>query len=143
MKKEIKQSWFFHQSPEEVWEYLTAPDLIEQWLMRTEGFEPVAGKEFRFTFPPKPDSRYEGIVRCKVLEAIPFTKLSYSWNGRTRDMARSYFSVVTWTLVRKDKGTELELVHSGFELMEDILMHTSGWKGCLKRFEENINAVEK
>ena len=32
MKKEIQQTWHFKQSPQEVWEYLTEPELIEQWM---------------------------------------------------------------------------------------------------------------
>jgi len=77
MQKEIKQTWHFKQSPQEVWEYLTKPGLIEQWLMKTN-FKPIAGHKFQFTFAPKPDSKYEGAVNCEVLELKPFTKLSYS-----------------------------------------------------------------
>ncbi|HET9824031.1 MAG TPA: SRPBCC domain-containing protein, partial [Chitinophagaceae bacterium] len=67
MPKEIKQTWFFRQSPREVWEYLTKPELIEQWLMKND-FQPIVGHKFRFTFIPKKDSEYEGTVHCEVLE---------------------------------------------------------------------------
>ncbi len=30
------------------------------------------------------------VVNCEVLEVKPFTKLSYSWNGRTQDKSRNY-----------------------------------------------------
>jgi len=76
-QKEIKQTWHFKQSPQEVWEYLTKPGLIEQWLMKTN-FKPIAGQKFQFKFAPKPDSKYEAAVNCEVLELKPFTKLSYS-----------------------------------------------------------------
>ena len=52
MQKEIKQTWHFEQSPQEVWEYLTKPELIEQWLMKTD-FQPILGFKFRFTFTAK------------------------------------------------------------------------------------------
>ncbi len=142
MQKEIKQTWFFQQSPTEVWEYLTRPELIEQWLMKSD-FQPIAGHKFRFTFMPKPDSNYEGVVHCEVLEVRPFTKLSYSWNGSTQDKSRSFNSTVVWTLVPKENGTELQLQHNGFELLDDILTHTNGWNSCLKRFEEHINSFQK
>jgi len=142
MQKDIQQAWFFTKSPKEVWEYLTKPDLIEQWLMKSD-FQPVAGHKFRFTFEPKENSRYEGIVYCEVLEVIPFTKLSYSWNGSTNDRKRKFSSVVMWTLVPKENGTELQLQHSGLTFLEDILNHTNGWKVCLARFEELITAIKK
>jgi len=142
MQKDIQQAWFFTKSPKEVWEYLTKPDLIEQWLMKSD-FQPVAGHKFRFTFEPKENSRYEGIVYCEVLEVIPFTKLSYSWNGSTNDQKRKFSSVVMWTLVPKENGTELQLQHSGLTFLEDILNHTNGWKVCLARFEELITAIKK
>ena len=28
MQKEIKHTWHFNQSPQEVWEYLTKPELL-------------------------------------------------------------------------------------------------------------------
>jgi uncharacterized protein YndB with AHSA1/START domain len=142
MQKEINQTWFFHHSPNEVWEYLTKPELIEQWLMKTD-FQPIAGYKFRFTFTAKPGSTYEGIVDCEVLEVKPFTKLSYTWNGATQNKSRNFNSTVVWTLVAKDNGTELQLQHNGFEVLEDILNHTNGWISCLKKFEEQINAIQK
>ncbi|MDP4261592.1 MAG: SRPBCC domain-containing protein [Bacteroidota bacterium] len=140
MQKEIKQSWHFKQSPEEVWEYLTKPELIEQWLMKND-FQPIVGHKFRFTFVSKPDGKYKGGVDCEVLEVKPFSKLSYSWNGGTKDDSRTFSSIVVWTLIPKDNETELQLQHNGFTILDDILTHTEGWKICLKRLEESINAI--
>lgn len=142
MQQEIKQTWFFRQSPQEVWEYLTKAELIEQWLMKNN-FKPEKGCKFQFTFTPKPNSPYDGVVNCQVLEIIPFTKLSYSWNGRTQDKSRAFNSIVVWTLVPKDNGTELQVQHSGFKALEDILNHTNGWNSCFKKLEEHINALAK
>jgi uncharacterized protein YndB with AHSA1/START domain len=61
MQKEIKHTWFFNQPPQEIWEYLTKPVLLEQWLMKTD-FQPIAGHKFRFTSPSGK------IINCKVLE---------------------------------------------------------------------------
>jgi uncharacterized protein YndB with AHSA1/START domain len=141
MQKDIFQKWFFQQPPGKVWEYLTKPDLMEQWLMKTD-FQPIVGQIFRFTFVPKPDSEYKGVLRGEVLEVTPLVKLSYSWDGYTKD-GRSFTSKVVWTLFPKDNGTELQLLHQGFTILEDILNHTSGWNICLKRFEELINGFKK
>jgi uncharacterized protein YndB with AHSA1/START domain len=138
MQREIKQSWQFRQSPEEVWEYLTRPELIEEWLMKTN-FKPVKGQKFQFTFTPKPGAKYHGVVDCEVLEIIPCSRLSYSWNGSTFDENRNYHSVVEWTLVPKGNGTELQLSHDGFTVLEDILTHSNGWNSCLAKMENLIN----
>jgi uncharacterized protein YndB with AHSA1/START domain len=141
MQKEIKQSWFFEQPPEVVWEYLTKPELIEQWLMKCD-LQPIVGHKFRFTFVSKNEAKYDGTVDCEVLEVKPFTKLSYSWNGNTNDRKRTFNSKVMWTLIPKENGTELQLQHNGLIMSEDILTHTDGWNRCLKRFEELLNAVK-
>lgn len=140
MQKEIKQSWHFKQSPEEVWEYLTNPALIEQWLMKSD-FQPVAGHRFRFSFTPKEGSEYAGTVNCEVMEVKPCSRLSYTWNGGTQDGSRNFNSLVVWTLIPEAGGTELQLEHNGFALLEDMLNHSNGWNSCLKRFEEKINTV--
>jgi uncharacterized protein YndB with AHSA1/START domain len=135
MQKEIKHTWHFNHSPQEVWEYLTKPELLEQWLMKTD-FKPIVGHKFRFIHVPKNESNYEGIVHCEVLEVNPVTKLSYSWKGNTKDGNRTFNSNVMWTLIPKENGTELQLQHNGFTLLDDFISHNNGWNTCLKRFEE-------
>lgn len=141
MQQDIKQSWFFAQSPKEVWEFLTEPELIELWLMKTD-FKPIKGHKFQFTFTPKEGSQYDGTVNCEVLEIVPYELLSYSWNGSAKD-SRTFKSKVVWTLIPKENGTELQLQHSGFTVLEDIINHSNGWNACLQRFEELINNERK
>jgi uncharacterized protein YndB with AHSA1/START domain len=141
MQRAITQTWQFEQKPEEVWDYLTKPELIEQWLMKTD-FKPVKGHQFRFTFDPKPGSTYRGVVNCEVKEVIPFTKLSYTWNGSTADQSRTFNSLVVWTLVPNKNGTELRIQHDGFVVPEDMLNHESGWKTCGQRLEKLLNEKE-
>lgn len=134
MEKEVKQTWFFSLPPKEVWEYLTQADLLEQWLMKSD-IKPVVGHKFRFLHTPKTDAKYEGIVDCEVLEVKPVTKFSYSWKGYTKDGTRTFDSKVVWTLVPKDDGTELQVHHNGFTVLEDVTAHSSGWNACVKRLE--------
>ena len=105
-------------------------------------FKPIKGFKFQFTFIPKPEARYQGIVECEVLEMIPFSKLSYSWNGSTLDKSRNYHSVVVWTLVPKENGTDLTLRHDGFTVLEDILTHSNGWNNCINKMEKLINRTK-
>ena len=141
MQKEIKKTWFFSQTPKEVWEYLTKAELIEQWLMKNN-FKPVLGYKFQFTFAAKEGSKYAGVVNCEVIELVPFTKLCYTWNGGTVE-GRSFNSEVEWTLVPKINGTELQLSHNGFTVLEDVLNHSGGWDSCLKKIEDLLNESKK
>jgi uncharacterized protein YndB with AHSA1/START domain len=141
MDNEIKKTWFFKQTPQEVWEYLTKPDLIEQWLMKNN-FKPTLGHKFQFTFAAKEGSKYAGVVNCEVTDIKPCSKLSYTWDGSTTD-GRVFNSEVEWTLQPKDNGTELQLSHEGFTVLEDVLNHSGGWDSCLKKIENLLNQNKK
>jgi uncharacterized protein YndB with AHSA1/START domain len=132
MLKEIKHTCQFSQSPQEVWEYLTKPELLEEWLGKTD-FQPVEGYKFRFISPYGNDSY------CEVLEVKPYSRLSYSWQKNSAKDNKPFNSKIVWTLVPKENGTELQLVHNGFTALEDILPHENGWNICLKEFKKLIN----
>ena len=100
MQKEIKHTFYFTQAPEEVWEYLTRPELMEQWLMPSD-FQPIPGHHFRFTNPNNT------FVICEVLEVKPFTNLSYVWKNDWSKTKTPYTSKVSWTLTPIENGTEL------------------------------------
>jgi len=131
MENEIRQTRHFNQPLQKVWDYLTKPELIEQWLGKTD-FQPVEGHKFRFISPYGNDSY------CVVLEVKPFTRLSYSWQKNSAKDHKLFNSMVVWTLVPKENGTELQLVHNGFTAVEDVIAHTNGWNTCLKQIEERI-----
>ena len=135
MKNEINQTWIFSQSPEEVWEYLTKPELLEQWLGKTD-FRPVPGHIFQFA---SPNGNH---AHCEVLEVKPVTYLSYTWQKKSNGDKKSYRSTVAWTLVPKENGTELQLVHGGFVSIEDLTGHEKGWKDCVQKIVKLINAIK-
>jgi len=139
MQKEIKQTWHFKQSPQEVWEYLTKPELIEQWLMPND-FQPLVGHKFRFVVLKGKDGKSTNIQHyCEVLELIPCKKLSYSW--KKDDM--SINSKVSWTLTPKGNGTELQLVHDGFAELEAFISHNNGWPIVGNRLVELLTTIKK
>jgi len=129
MQEEIRQTWSFSRSPQEVWEYLTRPELIELWLTKTD-FQPTVGHTFHFV------DKSGKIIYCEVLEVTPFTRLSYSWQYHSAKSDSRLDSKVVWTLVPKETGTELQLQHDGFSFLEDLTAHSNGWNICLRRFEE-------
>ena len=135
MQNEIKQTWRFSQAPEEVWEYLTQPELMEQWFAKTD-FQPVAGAQFRL------DGKGGCVIQCEVLEVKPFTRLVYSWQTTSAKDNALFDSKVVWTLVPDGQGTELQLVHGSFAVVEDYTLHNSGWTKLLNRVGELLNAKE-
>ena len=144
MPNTINQSFFFSHQPEVVWEYLTTAELLAQWLMPND-FQPVLGHEFRFTIKPLPIFDFDGIFYCKVLELIPLKKLSYSWKGGPGNGKISLDTIVEWTLVEKDNGTELNLKHSGFDETENFNIYSGmiqGWQENLQKMSQKINLAK-
>jgi uncharacterized protein YndB with AHSA1/START domain len=142
MQKTIKHQFFFPNSPEAVWEYLTNAELMKQWLMPND-FQPILGYDFQFTTKPIPSLQLDGIFNCKVVEIVPLKKLSYSWKGGSGNGEISLDTLVMWTLVPKDNGTELQLVHSGFKEIENFNIYTgmtSGWIQNIQKIANLLNA---
>jgi uncharacterized protein YndB with AHSA1/START domain len=143
MSKSIQHTLFYPQKPELVWEYLTTPALMAQWLMPTD-FEPILGHEFTFRTGPLPKFDFDGIVYCRVLEIHPPKKLVYSWKGGPGDGQITMDSIVTWTLVEKDQGTELNLEHSGFKILTNLDIFNgmnAGWLQNMKKIADRLNAA--
>ena len=103
---------FMAHPPAKVWRVLTEPDLMDAWLMPTEGFAPVVGTRFRFRTQPAPQTNFSGLVECQVLEVDPPRLLRISWSG----VGTALDSTVTWELVPEGRGTRMLLTHAGFDL---------------------------
>ena len=142
MSKKIQHQLFFPHQPEAVWEYLTKAELMELWLMKND-FKPIIGHEFTFRVNPMPSLDFDGIVYCKVLEIIPFKKLSYSWKLGPGDGTINVDSVVRWELQPKDKGTELILEHGDFVILKNMGMFDAmnvGWLQNMHKIADRLNA---
>jgi uncharacterized protein YndB with AHSA1/START domain len=143
MEKIIKHQFSFAHPKETVWEYLTNSELMAQWLMKNN-FQPVVGHEFQFSMGPIAAFDFDGINYCKVLEIIPFERLSYSWNCGPGGGEINLESVVTWTLEPTEKGTEVTLEHRGFAKKENLgfyngLLH--GWVEKLEKIDKLLKAT--
>jgi uncharacterized protein YndB with AHSA1/START domain len=135
MSKTIKHQFFFPHAKERVWDCLTKSDLLEQWLMKND-FQPQVGHDFQFTTSPIPKLDFDGVCYCKVIEIIPYEKLSYSWKGGPGNGEITLDTLVTWQLVPTDKGTELYLEHSGFGKEENLNFFTGMTEGWQKNAEK-------
>ena len=140
MTRSIKHQFFFAHSPEVVWEYLTRSELMEQWLMKND-FQPIVGHDFQFRTSPIPALNFDGIFYCKVLDIVPYKKLSYSWKSGPGNGDITLESIVTWKLEKKDKGTEIFLDHSGFAKEENLNFYNGLLKGWLEKFQKIVDLL--
>ena len=100
---------------------------------------------FNFRTNPIPSLDFDGIFYCKVLEIVPFKKLSYSWKSGPGEGKITLDSVVVWKLEPKDNGTELFLEHSGFAKKENLDFYnglTHGWLEKFQNIAKLLNAAQ-
>jgi uncharacterized protein YndB with AHSA1/START domain len=141
MSNSIHHEYFYPHPPEVVWEYLTKAELMAQWLMKND-FLPIVGHDFKFSVNPVPKLDFDGIVYCKVLEIVPFSKLSYSWKLGPGEGKINVDSIVVWKLQPKENGTELILDHTGFKEIENLALYSAmneGWLANMKKIAGLIN----
>lgn len=133
MKRDLRFEWLYPNTPAEVWECLTTPELIGKWLMQND-FKLELGAVFQFQAKPMPG--WSGIVDCRVLEIVPQRKLSYTWVSGPTPGSDKISTTVTWTLIPEKAGTRLILEHTGFTgfraWMTSFLLG-SGWKSHIAK----------
>jgi uncharacterized protein YndB with AHSA1/START domain len=118
----LEQTYDF--TMEQVWEALTDPRSLADWLMPGD-FRPVVGHRVTLHCDPRPE--FDGAVEVEILQADRPRLLSYSWKTGTMKTP----TTVTFVLTPAGGGrTHLRLEHTGFEgdvgrMMRDIF--GSGW----------------
>ena len=127
MSKSIKLTRIYDFPVEKVWQALTDPKAMSEWLMPCD-FEPRVGHKFQFKTKPYPG--FDGITDCEVLELKENELLSFSWSGGSLKN-----TIVTFKLSAEKSKTRLDFEHSGFEgfvnsvIVKKIL--SNGWKKIL------------
>lgn len=144
MKRDIKLHWFYPHPVEVIWECLTNPELLKQWSLSSGDFKAEPGFKWMETQSPRPKMNWDGKMYFEVLEVVPLQKLSYSFKGGPRPGELSLDSIVTWTLHPKDGGTELHLVHSGFQgargMLTSFIMEIGWKKKVARKFQKTLEA---
>ena len=122
MKRDLHFEIDYPHPPEKVWQALTDPIAIAEWLMPND-FEPRIGHKFRFRTHPAPG--FDGVIDSEVLEIDPLKRLVYTWgNGKLN-------TCVTWTLHATQDGTRLILDHTGFDGLRGWMLSSligQGWR---------------
>lgn len=141
MQRDIRLTWFYNYPPETIWNFLSKPELLRLWT-KVNDFRPETGFEFFQQEKPNPSKGWDGMMYHKVLEVIPFKKLSYTFQGGPEKCSISLDTVVTWTLIPKNGGTELQLEHTGFEGAKNYFTSyilELGWKNNVaKKFKKAL-----
>ncbi|HTE27572.1 SRPBCC family protein [Flavitalea sp.] len=92
-----------------VWKAITDKNQMKEWYFELEEFKAEPGFEFSF-YGGKDDKKY--LHKCKVVEAHPVTKLSYTWSYDGYPGT----SLVTFDLAElPGTKTKLTLTHSGLD----------------------------
>ena len=134
----IRRVLHLSSSPARVWKALTDPrDFCAWWGSRTE--LDVAGRtEGWFDFPEH--GRFA--ARVEAVDAERY--FAWSWSAARKDTALADADEVLlteWLLqARKDGGTDLHLVESGFRGPESRVNNTHGWDEQLTNLEAAVAA---
>jgi len=127
MKRDLSFERFYPHPPRRVWKALTDRAALSQWMMPTDDFEPIVGKQFMFVTDPAPT--FDGKIYCEVVMVDEPVQLIYKfWSERLRE------TLVKWTLIPKDEGTLLQLEHTGFTGLSEIAISGIigfGWRRML------------
>jgi uncharacterized protein YndB with AHSA1/START domain len=122
MKRDLRFEQFYPYPPSVVWQAISEPEALGEWLMPVFDFALEAGREFTFRVKPQPG--WDGIVQCKVLEFQPERLLRFSWQGG------ALVTEVKFTLEPVPEGTRLVLEHNGFDGLRAVIISTflsGGW----------------
>ncbi len=120
MKEKLTFKVFYPHAPERVWQAITDPAALAEWLM-PNNFKPQIGLRFRM-------SGFRSISGS-VLEVEEGKRISYTWD----DGEAGSPSVVRWTLNPKPGGTELVLEHEAApEVPSYVLIEAApNWRAAL------------
>ena len=136
----VVQKRILKASPEDIWDALTKPDLMQQWFcplgMTTIEVEADVqlGRTFRIVMDAraaamKPPPEMGNFVTAygSYLRVEPPHRLEFSWTWQGRDET----SRVSVSLTPKGEYTELVLVHDELKDEASRIFHEDGWTPTL------------
>lgn len=111
---------FYPRPIETVWQALTDPEALSDWLMPCD-FLPRVGH--KFTIRGNATDNWRGFTKCMVLEVNQPRFMEWLWESA--DIAEP--TRVAFELRSVEGGTVLTLRHTGMTTREDIASLSQGW----------------
>jgi len=123
---------------ETVWQALTKPELMSQWIMETD-FRPEVGRQFKFK--GKKNKFWRGWTECKVIKIEPLKQLQFTWQNSEKQTP----TLITYTLTKTDSGTNIQATNEGFDStygpFEGFFFRTMIKAGMKKEFSGKLPEV--
>lgn len=114
--------------PSVVYPYLIDPELTPRWLGVTSLIEPQPGGRFRLESPNTM------VAEGTVIEAIPDTKVSFTWGWNGHPGVPPGSTLVEIELIPDGDGTLVRLTHSKLPPGDEPI-HRRGWTHYLERLD--------
>ncbi|MBG6142966.1 SRPBCC family protein [Roseibium album] len=127
----LKLEEFYPQPLERVWQALTDPAAISDWLMPCD-FQPIVGH--KFTIRGNATENWRGFTHCEVLTLVPPTLMEWSWESADiEEPTRLSFALQSF-----EGGTKLSLIHTGTTTRDDIASLSQGWPRKLRQLKDQF-----
>jgi uncharacterized protein YndB with AHSA1/START domain len=134
MSKVIRKERLYPVPPNVVWEALTNPAALAEWLM-PNNFTARQGASFEFLTDPTPVCG-SGVTRCEVVELDPCRRMVWTWRRDAGAKGGAPLPMtVAWTLSAEGTGTRLVLEQTGLESQNWLVgvLMSIGWGMMLRR----------
>jgi uncharacterized protein YndB with AHSA1/START domain len=118
-------SVYIEATPDEVFPYLTDPDLVTRWMGDHARLEPTSGGAYAIDINGIP-------IRGTFVEVDPPKRLVFSWGVAGHDVIPAGSTTVEIVLTPDGSGTLVELAHRDLP-PEELVKHESGWAHFLPR----------
>lgn len=135
----ITKTIFLKAPASHVWKFLTDPDRLAEWFHRGGGIMEKGGEYSLLTN----SLGKEGEKLCwgTVLEIDPPKRLVHTF---THNWLKNVETKVTWTLTETSGGTVLNLVHEGWEKVDEDAFnmganHDVGWDEHFARLRRVVS----
>ncbi len=101
-------------------------------------FSGRVGEDFQFF--ARPSAEWNGVLRCRLVEFEPPSKMAYTWDAN--DIGGE--TLVTIELAEEGEGTRLRLIHANFEnaaldIEPIVRRHDAGWTDHLEILEIQLD----
>lgn len=98
---------FFRHPPEDIWEAITNPEMVQQWFLTKVEHPGRVGGRIDLTTGPR-SVRATG----RILAWEPPRLYEYEWNTSEKNHPfPGEHSVIRWELIRREGGTSVVLTH--------------------------------